>query len=150
MLKKDRYNEIILRELSQNGRIANSELAEKIGLSPSACLRRVQELETQGVIKGYRAILDNELMGNGFVAYVGVGLNEHSIESQLAFEQAIKLACEVKECHNVTGSFEYLLRIETKDIKSFKLFHADVLGCISQVSAITTHVVMDSPKDDRK
>ena len=139
-----------MRELSQNGRIANSELAEKIGLSPSACLRRVQELETQGVIKGYRAILDNELMGNGFVAYVGVGLNEHSIESQLAFEQAIKLAYEVKECHNVTGSFEYLLRIETKDIKSFKLFHADVLGCISQVSAITTHVVMDSPKDDRK
>ncbi len=149
MIKKDRYNDIILRELSLNGRIANSELAEKIGLSPSACLRRVQELESSGVIKGYRAILDSELIGNSFIAYVGIGLNEHSIESQLAFEQAIKLAVEVKECHNVTGSFEYLLRIETKDIKSFKLFHADILGGISQVSAITTHVVMDSPKDVR-
>jgi DNA-binding Lrp family transcriptional regulator len=149
MFKKDRYNDNILRELSVNGRISNSDLAEKIGLSASACLRRVQELENCGLIKGYRAKLDSELMGNSFIAYVGVGLNEHSIESQLAFEQAIELATEVKECHNVTGSFEYLLRIETKDIKSFKSFHANTLGVISQVSTITTHVVMDSPKDNR-
>lgn len=149
MIKKDRYNDIILRELEKNGRIANSELAEKIGLSPSACLRRVQELESSGLIKGYRAILDNDLLGNSFVAYVGIGLGEHSIESQLAFEAAIKLSDEVKECHNVTGSFEYLLRVETKDIKSFKRFHADTLGAIKQVSSITTHVVMDSPKDER-
>jgi len=85
-------------------------------------------------------------MGNSFIAYVGIGLNEHSIESQLAFEEAIKLAKEVKECHNVTGSFEYLLRIETRDIKSFKAFHAGILGSIKQVSTISTHVVMDSPK----
>lgn len=149
MMKKDNYNDIILRELKMNGRIANSELADKIGLSPSACLRRVQELEKSGLIKGYRAILDNELMGNNFIAYVGIGLREHSITSQLAFEDAIKLATEVKECHNVTGTFEYLLRIETKNIKSFKVFHADVLGSIPQVNSITTHVVMDSPKDER-
>ncbi len=149
MHKKDRYNDIILRELRINGRIPNSELAEKIGLSPSACLRRVQELESSGLIKGYRAILDSELMGNSFIAYIGIGLGEHSTESQLAFEQAIKSAIEVKECHNVTGAFEYLLRIETRDIKSFKSFHADVLGSIPQVSTITTHVVMDSPKDER-
>jgi len=85
-------------------------------------------------------------MGNSFIADVGIGLNEHSIESQLAFEEAIKLAKEVKECHNVTGSFEYLLRIETRDIKSFKAFHAGILGSIKQVSTISTHVVMDSPK----
>ena len=125
MLKKDRYNDRILQELTKNGRLPNSELAEIIGLSPSACLRRVQELESSGLIKGYRAILDSELMGNSFIAYVGIGLNEHSTESQLAFEQAIKLAGEVKECHNVTGSFEYLLRIETKDIKSFNLSTAN-------------------------
>jgi DNA-binding Lrp family transcriptional regulator len=149
MFKKDRYNDRILQELTKNGRLPNSELADIIGLSPSACLRRVQDLESSGLIKGYRAILDSELIGNSFIAYVGIGLNEHSTDSQLAFEQAIKLADEVKECHNVTGSFEYLLRIETKDIKSFKLFHANVLGVISQVSTITTHVVMDSPKDNR-
>ncbi|MFT4923959.1 MAG: Lrp/AsnC family leucine-responsive transcriptional regulator [Phenylobacterium sp.] len=149
MIKKDRYNDIILQELSNNGRIANSELAEKIGLSPSACLRRVQELENSGLIKGYRAVLDNELLGNSFIAYIGVGLGEHSTDSQQAFEQAISSAKEVKECHNVTGSFEYLLRIETRDIKAFKSFHADTLGSIPQVRTITTHVVMDSPKDER-
>ncbi|NMP31163.1 Lrp/AsnC family transcriptional regulator [Thalassotalea sp. M1531] len=148
-MKNDTFNEQILQELKNNGRIANSELAEKIGLSPSACLRRVQELEARGIIKGYRAVLDAELLGNNFIAMVGIGLNEHSTESQLAFEKAVENANEVKECHNVTGAFEYILRIETKDIKSFKLFHANVLGAIPQVSTITTHVVMDSPKDER-
>ena len=148
-MKKDKYNETILQELKKNGRIANAELAEKIGLSPSACLRRVQELEANGVIKGYRAILDNEKLGNHFVAYASIGLHEHSIKSQRAFELAVADADEVKESHNVTGAFEYLLRIETRDIKAFKAFHADVLGEIPQVRTIITHVVMESPKDDR-
>ena len=149
MTKLDRYNREILRELKINGRIANSELAEKIGLSPSACLRRVQELENSGLIKGYRAVLDADLLGINFIAYISIGLGEHSTESQQAFEKAINIADEVKECHNMTGAFEYLLRIETKDIKSFKAFHANVLGAIPQVRTITTHVVMDSPKDER-
>ncbi len=149
MIKLDKYNSEILRELKINGRMANSELAEKIALSPSACLRRVQELENSGLIKGYRAILDSELQGNSFIAYVNIGLAEHSTDSQQAFEQAINLAEEVKECHNITGAFEYLLRIETRDIKAFKAFHANVLGAIPQVRMITTHVVMDSPKDER-
>ena len=149
MIKLDKYNSEILRELKINGRMANSELAEKIALSPSACLRRVQELENSGLITGYRAILDSELLGNSFIAYVNIGLAEHSTDSQQAFEQAINLAEEVKECHNITGAFEYLLRIETCDIKAFKTFHANVLGAIPQVRMITTHVVMDSPKDER-
>ena len=114
----------------------NSELAEIIGLSPSAYLRRVQELESSGLIKGYRTILDSESMGKSFIAYVEFGLNEHSTESQLAFEQAINLAAEVKECHDVTGAFEYLLCIETKDIRSFKKFHTDILGVVSRVSRL--------------
>ncbi len=149
MTKLDKYNREILRELKVNGRIANSELAEKIGLSPSACLRRVQDLETSGLIKGYRAVLDAELLGNSFIAYVTIGLDEHSTQSQQAFEQAINIADEVKECHNMTGAFEYLLRIETRDIKAYKAFHANVIGAIPQVRTITTHVVMDSPKDER-
>jgi Lrp/AsnC family transcriptional regulator, leucine-responsive regulatory protein len=147
--KIDKFDELILQELKNNGRMPNTELAEKIGLSPSACLRRVQELEKRRTIKGYRAVLNNENMGINFVALIGVGLRDHSIDSQLAFEKAISSAEEVKECHNVTGAFEYFLRIETKDINSYKRFHADVLGSIPQVSTITTHVVMDSPKDER-
>ncbi len=148
-MKKDKINDRILRELKRNGRIANAELAEKVGLSPSACLRRVQELEKLGVIAGYRAVINNQAVGLGFIAYVGVGLKEHSTISQRAFEQALEFIDEVKECHNVTGSFEYLLRIETTDLKSYKAFHADVLGSIPQVRTITTHVVMESPKDER-
>jgi len=148
-MKKDKINDRILRELKRNGRIANAELAEKVGLSPSACLRRVQELEKLGVIAGYRAVINNQAVGLGFIAYVGVGLNEHSTISQRAFEQALEFIDEVKECHNVTGSFEYLLRVETADLKSYKALHADVLGSIPQVRTITTHVVMESPKDER-
>ena len=78
MTSIDATNERILQELSRNGRIANLELAEKVGLSPSTCLRRVQEMERSGLIKGYRAVLDPEKRGLGFVAYVAVGLNDHS------------------------------------------------------------------------
>ncbi|ESP95003.1 MULTISPECIES: Lrp/AsnC family transcriptional regulator [Pseudoalteromonas] len=148
-MKIDKFNQIILRELSKDGRLSNVELAEKIGLSPSACLRRVQDLESQGLIKGYRAVLDSEKLGTGFIAYVGVGLREHSTESQKSFELAIELASAVKECHNVTGEFEYLLRVETTDLNAYKAFHADVLGSIPQVRTITTHVVMESTKDER-
>ncbi|MBS3798955.1 Lrp/AsnC family transcriptional regulator [Pseudoalteromonas sp. BDTF-M6] len=148
-MKKDKINDRILQELRSHGRLANAELAERVGLSPSACLRRVQELEKSGVITGYRATIDNQALGQGFIAYVGVGLNDHSTEAQQAFEQALADVKEVVECHNVTGAFEYLLRVETADIKTYKAFHADVLGAIAQVHTITTHIVMESPKDER-
>ncbi len=149
MSQSDKYNAIILHELSKDGRIPNVELAEKIGLSPSACLRRVQELENSGLIKGYRAVLNREMQGIGFIAYITVGLKEHTREAQIAFEKEIKYANEVVECHNTTGPFEYLLRVETLDIRTYKTFHSDILGAIPQVNTITTYVVMDSPKDER-
>ena len=145
----DKFDERILHKLKVAGRISNTELAEYIGLSPSACLRRVQELEKQGIIKGYRAILDNEKLGIGIVAYITVGLNSHTKSAQLAFEQAITQSPEVIECHNITGAFEYLLRVETSTLASYKQFHTDVLGTHPQVASINTYVVMDSPKDDR-
>ncbi|WP_210395137.1 Lrp/AsnC family transcriptional regulator [Motiliproteus sediminis] len=148
-MKIDRYSETILRELKSDGRLSNVELAHKIGLSPSATLRRVQELERSGVIKGYRAILDPGKQGIAFVAYVMVGLSDHSKGSQQQFEQRIDRANEVSECHNVTGSCEFLLRVETEDLAAYKRFHTDVLGEIPQVSSIVTLVVMDSPKDSR-
>jgi len=145
----DNINDRILRELTSNGRISNAELASRVGLSASACLRRVQELERCGIITGYRAVINREKMGIGCIAYVAVGLSDHTKDAQLAFEQAITLSPEVKECHNVTGSYEYLLRIETSNLISYKTFHTDVLGILPQVNSITTFVVMDSPKDNR-
>jgi len=145
----DRFDERILRELKSDGRLSNVLLAERIGLSPSATLRRVQDLEKSGVISGYRAILNPEKCGVEFVAYVTIGLSNHSKASQIEFEEAISAAKEVIECHNITGSREYLLRVETKNLTAFKKFHAEVFGNITQVNAIDTLVVMDSPKDER-
>ena len=149
MTKIDAINDRILRELSRNGRLSNADLADRVGLSPSACLRRVQELERAGIIAGYRAVLNRAALGGGFVAYVTVGLNAHTKGSQEAFERAMALAPEVRECHNVTGAIEYLLRVEVADIAAYKRFHAETLGTLPQVNAITTYVVMGSPKDER-
>lgn len=145
----DDINRKILRELTRDGRISNLELAERVGLSPSACLRRVQELERSGVITGYRAVLDPVKNGIGFTAYVTVGLNTHTKAAQEAFEQAIADAPEVRECHNITGAWEYLLRVEAADLTAYKAFHTEVLGTVPQVSAITSYVVMASTKDER-
>lgn len=145
----DKKSEEILRELTSDGRISNIQLAERVGLSASACLRRVQDLERKGVIKGYRAVLDRAAIGSGFVAYIGVGLRDHSKASQEAFERAISQAPQVVECHNITGTIEYLLRIECADLPAYKVFHTDILGAMPQVSSITSYVVMGSPKDLR-
>ena len=139
----------ILRELSRDGRISNIELADRVGLSPSACLRRVQELERSGVIKGYRAVIDPAKLGRTFLAYVTVGLSSHTKASQAGFEAAMAEAPEVRECHNITGTIVYLLRVETEDLASYKHFHTEVLGVLPQVHSITTYVLMDSPKDER-
>ncbi|MEM6888073.1 MAG: Lrp/AsnC family transcriptional regulator [Pseudomonadota bacterium] len=145
----DDKSEQILRELGKDGRISNIDLADRVNLSPSACLRRVQDLERRGIIKGYRAVLDRAALGTGFVAYIAVGLKDHTKASQEAFERGISRAPEVRECHNVTGTIEYLLRIECADLPSYKRFHTDMLGALPQVSSITSYVVMGSPKDER-
>ena len=145
----DRYNNNILQELQLNGRISNIDLADRVGLSPSACLRRVQDLEKSGVISGYRAVINPDAVGIGFSAYLAIGLVDHSMASQQAFEQAMQNAQTVRECHNVTGTIEYLIRVEVADLAAYKTFHADVLGALPQVNSITTYVIMDSPKNER-
>lgn len=147
MDEKDRQ---ILRLLEADGRLSNLALSEKVNLSPSACLRRVQELERSGIITGYRAQLDAEQIGRGFVVFVAVGLAEHSKEAQQGFERAMARAPEVAECHNIAGAFEYLLRVETSDLAAYKRFHTETLGTVPQVRSITSHMVMDTTKDLRR
>lgn len=149
MVKTDAASERILQELSRNGRISNIELAARVGLSPSSCLRRVQDLERSGAVRGYRAVLDPAARGIGFSAYIGVGLGTHTKAAQHAFERAMERAPEVVECHNVTGPIEYLLRVECSDLAAFKTFHTEILGTTPHVTAITSYVLMGSPKDMR-
>ena len=145
----DAIDERILRELTRDGRMANLALAARVGLSPSACSRRVAELERRGVIAGYRAVLDRAALGQGFLAYVAVGLSLHTRDAQAAFERAMAGAAEVRECHNVTGTVEYLLRVEAADLRAYKHFHTEVLGALPGVASLTSYVVMGSPKDER-
>jgi Lrp/AsnC family leucine-responsive transcriptional regulator len=148
-MKKNRFNNRILQELTHNARTSNLDLADHVGLSPSACLRRVQELERSGVIKNYRAVFDQTALGREFTAYVPIGLSDHSKKSQESFERAIQDAPDVRERHNITGTFEYLLRVEVADLFAYKAFHSKVLGGLPQVNTITSYVVIDSPKDER-
>lgn len=149
MIELDSINDRILFELEADGRISNTELASRVGLSPSACLRRVQELERSGVIKGYRAILDRSQLGTAMTVFVMVGLSGHLKKDAQAFEQAMARAPEVRECHNITGNVEYLLRVEVASLDAYKHFHSDTLGTLAQVSNITSYFCLDSPKDLR-
>ncbi|WP_425549856.1 Lrp/AsnC family transcriptional regulator [Celeribacter arenosi] len=145
----DQIGEKILHELSRDGRLTNLQLADRVGLSPSATSRRVAELERSGVIAGYRAVIDRAKLGYGFLAYITVGLSVHTKRSQESFERAVSGVPEVIECHNVTGTFEYLLRVEARDLADYKRFHTDVLGTLPNVNSLTSYIVMGSPKDTR-
>jgi DNA-binding Lrp family transcriptional regulator len=145
----DALDDRILHVLGREGRISNLALAERVGLSPSACLRRVAALEKAGVIRGYRAVLDPAKLGVGFLAYVTVGLSRHTRQAQQDFERAVAASPEVRECHNITGDREYLLRVEAADLAAYKRFHTEVLGTLPQVQSITSYVVIGSPKDER-
>ena len=149
MARIDDIDAAILRKLQSDSKIANVDLADAVGLSPSACLRRVQALERTGIIRGYRAVIDPAALGRGFLAYVTVGLSDHSKASQDGFERAMMRFDEVRECHNITGTFEYVLRVEAEDLAAYKLFHTEKLGIQPHVRQITSHIVMGSPKDER-
>jgi len=149
MTEIDTINDKILSILEGEGRISNTDLAARVGLSPSACLRRVQELERRGVIQGYRAVLDRQQLGSAITVFVMVGLSKHLSKDARAFERAMDAAQQVRECHNITGSVEYLLRVECSGLPAYKEFHANVLGVLPQVSSITSHICLGSPKDKR-
>lgn len=147
MIDLDTYNAAILQNLQTDGRMSNIDLAKQVGLSPSACLRRVQDLERRGILKGYRAIVDPKALGQDVVIFVMVGLSGHLRKDSQAFEAAMDIAPEVRECHNITGSVEYLLRVEVADLSEYKTFHADRLGVLSMVGSITSHIVLGASKD---
>ncbi len=149
MIELDRINRTILQKLSKQGRLSNSELAKQVGLSPSACLRRVQDLERSGVIRGYRALLDRRHLGVTLTVFVMVGLSGHLKKDAQAFERAMIAAPEVRECHNITGAVEYLLRVEVTSLEAYKTFHSDRLGTLPQVASITSHISLGSAKDER-
>ena len=138
ILKLDRIDYGILHYLQNDGRIANTELAEKIGLSPSPCLRRVKALEQQGVIKRYVAIVDPNAVGFGISAFVSVSLNTQEKPSLDAFQSQIVTYPEVMECYLMTGTSDYLLRVVLPDLESYERFLMEKLTKISVIANIQT------------
>lgn len=132
----DAIDKKIIRELQQNARLTNQELAERVNLSPSPCLRRVRNLEKSGILHRYVAIIDQEKYGILINAFVNVKLNKPSNDSIKLFEQTIKDFDEVLECYLMSGTNDYLLRVVSKDLQSYEEFirkKLTIIPCIAQI-----------------
>ena len=134
----DKTDRKILRELQRNGRVSNQELAERVNLSPSPCLRRVKQLEKSGLIKGYTAEVDNEAYGLPIIVFVSVQLERHSADVVKKFEMAVKQVENVLECYVMTGSADYLLKVMVKDLHDYEHFVRHELHEIGNIASIDT------------
>ncbi|AOB32477.1 AsnC family transcriptional regulator [Bordetella sp. H567] len=126
----DRTDRRILNELQRDGRLTNQELADRVSLSPSPCLRRVRRLEEEGYIRRYVAVVDAEKVGFGLVAYVTIRLNKHTGSSHAPmadFARDVQGWPEVVSCYAMTGDMDYLLRIQVQDLAHFSRFAMDTL-----------------------
>ena len=134
--KLDRYDLSILAELQRDARISNQELAERIGLSPSPCSRRVKQLEDDGLILRQVALLDRKKLGLTLTAYVQIGMDRHTPERFENFEQAIRQWPEVLECSLVTGmDADYQLKVVVPDMEHYQQF---LLGRLTRVEGVTS------------
>jgi Lrp/AsnC family transcriptional regulator, leucine-responsive regulatory protein len=121
-LQLDRFDRRIVATLQADGRLSNVELAERIGLSPSPCLRRVKRLEREGYIDAYRAMLRRSQVGIGFTVFVGVKIDGHADDRASVFEEAVVAMPEVIACHMVSGEADYLLEVVVPDLEHYQRF----------------------------
>ena len=145
-MELDRTDLQLLAELQRSGRQTNAELAERVHLSASACLRRVQRLEREGVIAGYRAEVDPERLGLGLQAFVRVQLSRHDAEAIAAFGDFVNAWDEVVACHALTGDMDYLLQIVVKDLDHFSHFLLDRLLNQAGVADVNSSFVLRTVK----
>jgi Lrp/AsnC family leucine-responsive transcriptional regulator len=136
----------ILRELQANGRLSNVELAQRVHLSPSACLRRVKLLEDGGVIDRYVALLDPRAVGQPGVSFTIVNVERTTPEGLRAFEQAVRDEPRILDCYYVAGSSDYLLRFTYRDAEDLERFHADVLGRLPGAVRLNSMLVLRTVK----
>ncbi len=134
-MELDRYDLQILRQLQDNGRLSNQELADRIGLSPSPCLRRVRALEDAGIIGGYRAVLDAKTLGLNLTALVHISMDKHTPERFEGFEKVIRNIPEVLECLLITGqAADYQLKVVVPDMDAYQDL---LLKHITRIAGVT-------------
>jgi DNA-binding Lrp family transcriptional regulator len=135
----DALDQRIVTVLRGNGRISNADLALAVGLSPSACLRRVRRLEVTGVIQGYVAVLDARNTYEGTVVFVQIALERHTEDALSRFESAVRRCKEVRECYLMTGVSDYQLKIVVGDMADYEKVHRDVLAGLPGVARIQSN-----------
>ncbi len=147
--KFDKTDRLILSTLQDDARISNAELADRVNLSPTPCLRRVKRLEDQGVIEGYSARLNKEQLGLGISAFVFIQLERNSSQKASAFEEAIQSLEAVIDCFVLTGEYDYLLNVVTQDLKDYEDFIKKRLANIPQVAKIDTTIILNQVMSKR-
>ena len=146
--KLDRTDILILKVLQENARITNKELALKVHLSPSPVFERLRRLETGGYIRKYSAILDADKLGQGFVVFCSVKLRQMNTVIANDFVEKIQEIPEVTECYNISGEFDYLLKIHAPDMKYYNHFLINVLGQIESLGSIQSSFVLNEIKQN--
>lgn len=143
----DSFDLKILDILKDDGRIKLTELASRVGLSATPCQARVRKLERDGFIRGYRAVLDPERLDLSHVAFVQVKLSDTKEKALRAFSEAVVDMAEVEQCHMIAGSFDYLLKVRTKDIGSYRKVLGERISALPHVAQTSTFVVMETVLD---
>ncbi|MFD1121612.1 Lrp/AsnC family transcriptional regulator [Methylophilus flavus] len=142
-MKLDRFDKLILDILQTDGHISNQELAERIGLSPAPCLRRVKALEQTGLIIGYQALVDAKKLGLSLMALIGISMDQHTPERFANFEVSIGKVPEVLECLLITGQqSDYLLKVVVKDMDDYQHLLLNKITKISGVTGVHTSFVL--------
>jgi Lrp/AsnC family transcriptional regulator, leucine-responsive regulatory protein len=143
----DQFDKKILHILSQDGRIAITELAGRVGLSKSPCQVRVRRLQKNGYILGFRAVLNPVKLDYDHVAFAEVRLTDTTEKALSAFNAAVHDIREIEQCHMIAGSFDYLLKVRTRNIRAYRQVLGETISNLPYVGSTSTHVSMQAVKD---
>jgi Lrp/AsnC family leucine-responsive transcriptional regulator len=143
----DRMDKEILRALQADGRMSNVALADRVHLSPAACLERVRALVEGGYIRGFRAMLEPVLLEAGMLVFVKVVLERTTPDVFDAFKAAVQARPEILECHMIAGAFDYLLKARVKDMRAYREFTATAVCALPGVRETHSYVVMEEVKE---
>lgn len=143
----DPFDRKIIDLLSRDGRMPVTELAERVGLSKTPCQVRLKRLVDDGVIKGFRAVVDMARLGLEHVAFTEVKLSDTREQSLAEFNRAVMAIPEIEECHMIAGNFDYLLKVRTADIRRFRTVLGEKISTLPNVANTSTFVVMEPIKE---
>lgn len=144
----DAFDRKILDVIAVEGRISVTELSKRIGLSKSPTQARLRRLEDSGVVRGYRALFDPIRLGRDHVAFVEVKLSDTRETALAAFNNAVLRVPEIEQCHLIAGAFDYLLKVRTASMTSYRIVLAEKLSTLPHVANTSTYVAMQAVKED--